>query len=238
MFLFGINFSCYFLIILGHIKEVLKDEEIRLYIGIAIASITVISLNIKHLYSGTEEAVRHAAFQVSSIMTSTGFATTDFDLWPSLSKSILFALMFVGACAGSTGGGLKLARFLLLIKNVKRNISQSLHPKNIIVVKNNGKTVNEKVLDNTSAYFTIYFSIIIASFVIISINGFSFETNLSAVVSCFNNMGPGFGTVGPTSNFSVFNPISKIVLIIDMLAGRLEIFPILVLFSPSTWKRQ
>ncbi|MBE6631533.1 MAG: TrkH family potassium uptake protein [Ruminococcaceae bacterium] len=237
MFLFGINFSCYFLVILGHFKEVFKDEELRLYIGIAIFSTAAIFLNIHGLYDTLGETVRHAAFQVSSIMTSTGFASTDFNLWPPFSKAILLSLMLVGACAGSTGGGLKYARLLLLLKGMKRNIEQIMRPRKVLTVKNNGKAVDEKVLDNANAYLAAYALIIIISFVIVSFDGFSLETNISAVVSCFNNIGPGFDAVGPMSNFSAFNPLSKLVLIIDMLAGRLEIFPILVLFSSGTWKK-
>ena len=238
MFLFGVNFSCYYLLLLRQFKSVFKDEELRLYFGIAFVCIVAIVLNIYPLYDSLGETIRHAAFQVSSIMTTTGFATTDFDLWPSFSKGILLMLMVTGACAGSTGGGLKVARVLLLFKSLRRNIRQVLNPQKVQVVRNNGRTVEEKVLDNTNAYLAAYVVIIIVSFLIISLDGFSTGTNISAVLACFNNIGPGLEMVGPTCNYSAYSVLSKIVLIIDMLAGRLEIFPILVLLSRSTWKRR
>ena len=238
MFLFGINFSCYYLLLLGNIKNVLKDEELRLYIGVAVSCVALISFNIRGLYGTLEETIRHAAFQVSSIMTTTGFATTDFDLWPSFSKALLMLLMVIGACAGSTGGGLKCARALLLLKSLGRNIRQVLHPRKVQVVRINGKTVDENVLDNANAYLAAYVMIIIGSFVVLSLDGFSIGTNFSAVLACFNNIGPGLEAVGPTCNFGGYSILSKLVLILDMLAGRLEIFPILVLFSGSTWKHR
>ena len=238
MFLFGINFSCYYLLLLRQFRSVFKDEELRLYFGLAALSVVLIVLNIRPLYASLGETVRHAAFQVSSIMTTTGFATTDFDLWPSFAKGILLMLMVVGACAGSTGGGLKCARVLLLFKSLRRNIRQVLNSKKVQVVRNNDRVVDEKVLRNTDAYFAAYVIIIIISFLLISLDGFSTGTNLSAVLACFNNIGPGLETVGPTCNFSLYSGFSKLVLILDMLAGRLEIFPILVLFSRGTWTRR
>ena len=235
MFLFGINFSCYYLILLGQLRSVFRDEELRLYFGIAVVTVLLIVLDIRQLYGSLGETVRHAAFQVSSIMTTTGFATTDFDTWPSLSKGLLMMLMVVGACAGSTGGGLKCSRLLLLFKSLRRNIRQVLNPRKVQVVRNNGNTVDEKILQNTNAYLAAYVIIIIVSFLLISRDGFSIGTNLSAVLACFNNIGPGLEAVGPTCNFSGYSDLSKFVLIMDMLAGRLEIFPILVLFSRSTW---
>lgn len=235
MFLFGINFSCYYLILLGQLRSVFRDEELRLYFGIAVVTVLLIVLDIRQLYGSLGETVRHAAFQVSSIMTTTGFATTDFDTWPSLSKGLLMMLMVVGACAGSTGGGLKCSRLLLLFKSLRRNIRQVLNPRKVQVVRNNGNTVDEKILQNTNAYLAAYVIIIIVSFLLISRDGFSIGTNLSAVLACFNNIGPGLEAVGPTCNFGGYSDLSKFVLIMDMLAGRLEIFPILVLFSRSTW---
>ena len=237
MFLFGVNFSCYYLLLLRQIRGVFKDEELRLYFGIALISIVLIVLNIRPLYTSTGETIRHAAFQVSSIMTTTGFATTDFDLWPSFSKGILLALMVIGASAGSTGGGLKVARVLLIFKSLRRSIRRVLNPQKVLVVRNNGRTVDEKVLDNTNAYLAAYVIIIILSFLTISLDGFSTGTNISAVLACFNNIGPGLEAVGPTCNYGAYSILSKLVLIADMLAGRLEIFPILVLLSRSTWKR-
>ena len=238
MFLFGVNFSCYYLLLLGQVRNVFKDEELRLYIGLAGLTVILIVLNIRPMYGSLEETIRHAAFQVSSIMTTTGFATTDFDLWPSFSKGLLLMLMVVGACAGSTGGGLKCARVLLLFKSLRRNIRQVLNPRKVQVVRNNEKVVDERILANTNAYLAAYVIIIIVSFLLISLDGFSTGTNLSAVLACFNNIGPGLEAVGPTCNFSAYSDLSKLVLILNMLAGRLEIFPILALFSRSTWYRR
>ena len=236
MLLFGVNFSCYYLLTLRQIKNVLKDEELRLYVLIVLGSIGLIVWNLGDFYSTLAETVRHAAFQVSSIITTTGFATTDFDLWPSFSKTILLCLMVIGACAGSTGGGLKVARVLLLFKSLKRNIAQMLHPRKVQVIRNNGSVVSERIVANTNAYLCAYVVLMFGSFVLISLDGYSVGTNFSAVLSCLNNIGPGMELVGPTCNFSIFSAFSKLVLILDMLLGRLEIFPILVLFSLQTWK--
>ena len=236
MLIFGVNFSCYYLILLRQFRNVLKDEALRLYVGIVLASIVAIVLNIRHLYPTLEETIRHASFTVSTIITTTGFATTDFDLWPAFSKGIIMFLMVIGACAGSTGGGLKVARLLMLLKSLRRNISQVLNPRKVRYVRINGQVTDEKILDNTNAYLAAYVSIIIFSYILISIDGFSIGTNFTAVLACFNNIGPGLETVGPTCNFSQFSTLSKLVLSVDMLAGRLEIFPILVLFSRSTWR--
>ena len=238
MFLFGINFSIYYLILLKEFRGAFKDEELRLYVGLAVVSVVLIVLNIRPMYGSLEETIRHAAFQVSSIMTTTGFATTDFDLWPSFSKTILMLLMVVGASAGSTGGGFKCIRVLLLFKILRRNIRQILNPQKVMVVRNNGKAVDEKVLANTNAYLAAYVIIIIISTLLISVDGFGFETNFSAVLACFNNIGPGMAAVGPTCNFAAYSVFSKIILSINMLAGRLEIFPILVFLSRSTWSRR
>ena len=238
MLLFGVNFSCYYLLLLRQLRSVFKDEELRLYIGIVLGSILLIVLNIRPLYGTLEETIRHAAFQVGSIITTTGYATTDFDLWPSFSKAILLGLMMVGACAGSTGGGIKVARVLLLCKSLRRNIRLVLRPNTVRVVRSNGAPVEEKVLDTTNAYLAAYVIIMVASFILISLDGFSITTNLSAVFACFNNIGPGLDAVGPTCNYGIYSNLSKLVLSLDMLAGRLEIFPILILFSAKTWKRK
>ena len=236
MLLFGVNFSCYYLLLLKQFRAVFRDEELRLYFGIVFGSIALIVWNLRGFYPTFRETVRHAAFQVSSIITTTGFATTDFDLWPSFSKTILLCLMVVGACAGSTGGGLKVARLLLLLKTTRRNISQMLNPRKVLLVRNNDQVVDEQVLSNTNAYLSAYVIILFVSFMLISLDGFSTGTNFSAVLCCFNNIGPGLELVGPTCNFSSFSVLSKLVLILDMLLGRLEIFPLLVLFSPQTWR--
>lgn len=235
MLLFGVNFSCYYMLAIRQIKSVLKDEELRFYLGVVFGSILLIAWNVRGFYGTVGETFRHAAFQVASIVTTTGFATTDFDLWPSFSKAIILALMIVGACAGSTGGGFKCGRALLLIKSLRRNVRQILHPRKVQVVRVNGQMVGEQVLDNTNAYLAAYAFIVVFSFIVISIDGFSPMTNFSAVLACFNNIGPGLESVGPTCNFGDYGLISKAMLIVDMLAGRLEIFPILILFSRSTW---
>ena len=237
MALFGINFSCYYLLLLGQVRSVFKDEELRLYLGIVFGSIALIVLNLRGFYDTLGETVRHAAFTVSTIITTTGFATTDFDLWPAFSKAIIMLLMVIGACAGSTGGGLKVARFMLLLKSLKRNIGQVLKPRKVQVVRNNGAVVNEKILDNANAYLAAYVVIMFLSFLVISLDDFSVGTNFTAVLACFNNIGPGLEQVGPTCNYSAYSTLSKLVLCFDMLAGRLEIFPILVLFSRDTWRR-
>ena len=238
MLLFGVNFSCYYLLLLGNFRSVFKDEELRLYITIVLGAIVLIVLNLQGFYSTLEETVRHAAFQVATIITTTGFATTDFDLWPAFSKSIIVCLMIVGACAGSTGGGLKVARVLLLMKSLRRNIRQTLNPRKVMVVRNNSNVVDERILANTNAYLAAYVVIIFVSFMIISLDNFSVGTNFTAVLACFNNIGPGLEAVGPTCNFSAYSTLSKLVLCFDMLAGRLEIFPMLVLLSKNTWLRK
>ena len=237
MALFGINFSCYYLLLLGKVRSVFKDEELRLYLGIVFCSIALIVLNLRGFYDTLGEAIRHAAFTVSTIITTTGFATTDFDLWPAFSKAIIMLLMVIGACAGSTGGGLKVARLMLLLKSLKRNIGQVMQPRKVQVIRNNGGVVDEKVLANANAYLSAYVVILFLSFLIVSLDNFSVGTNFTAVHACFNNIGPGLEAVGPTCNFSAYSTLSKLVLCFDMLAGRLEIFPILVLFTRNTWRR-
>ena len=237
MALFGINFSCYYLLILGQWKSVFKDEELRMYVLIILGCVLLIVLDLRGYYATLSETIRHAAFQVSSIITTTGFATTDFDLWPSFSKTILLGLMIVGACAGSTGGGLKCSRLLLLLKSLRRNVRQVLQPRKVMVVRTNGRTIDETVLDNANAYLAAYAVIVVLSFILISLDGFSIGTNFTAVLACFNNIGPGMEAVGPTCNFAGYSTFSKLILIFDMLAGRLEIFPILVLFTRTTWKQ-
>ena len=238
MLLFGINFSCYYLILTKHLLSVWRDEELRAYLSVFVVSTALITLNIYHIYSSVTTGLRHAAFQVSTVMTTTGFATTDFDKWPVFSKQLLLCLMFVGASAGSTAGGLKFQRLLLLLKNLRRHIHHTLYPNKVQVVRMNGQKVSEKILDGTDLYLIAYSLILIFSFMLISIDNFSITTNFSAVVACFNNVGPGLDAVGPTCNFGGFSIFSKLVLIFDMLAGRLEILPLLGTLSISTWKRR
>ena len=238
MFLFGVNFSLYYMLLLRKFKAVFKNEELRLYFGIAAGSVVLIAINISRMYNTIYESVHHAAFQVVSIMTTTGYGTVDFEQWPAFSKAILLSLMFIGASAGSTGGGLKVSRVLLLMKSIRRTIRKALHPRRVQPVYMDGRAVSEEVCDNVNAYLAIYCVILVLSFAIISVDGFSIGTNFSAVASCFNNIGPGFELVGATQNFSIYSDLSKIILSLDMLLGRLEIFPLLLLLSPDTWSRR
>lgn len=235
MLLCGVNFTCFYLLLIRQFKSVFKDEELRLYLGIVAGSILVITWNLRGFYDTFGETLRHAAFQVATIMTTTGFATTDYELWPGMSKTILLLLMIIGASAGSTGGGFKCGRALLVMKSLRRSVQQIVHPQKVQVVRVNGQPIGEKVLQNTNAYLAAYAILTVVSFLLISIDGFSITTNLSAVLACFNNIGPGFEMVGPTCNYAAYSTFSKLVLSLDMLAGRLEIFPILILFSRTTW---
>ena len=237
MLLFGMNFSCFYLLLLRQVKAVWKDEELRLYVTIVVCSILLLVWNLRDFYPTLGETVRHAAFQVASVVTTTGFATTDFDLWPNFSRILLLLLMFVGACAGSTAGGLKVGRVLLLFKSLRRNIRRLLNPRRVEAVRVNGTKTSEEVLRNTNTYLVAYVMILVISILLVSVDELTIATNISAVISCFNNIGPGMEMVGPTANYSVYSGFSKLVLIFDMLAGRLEIFPILILFSGSTWNR-
>ncbi len=238
MLLFGVNFSCYYLLLMKKVKSVLKNEELRVYLCVIAASIVVIILNLRGVYDTLAETIRHAAFQTVAIVTTTGYATTDFALWPGVSKTVLLCLMIVGGCAGSTAGGFKFSRILLVFKILARNIKQILYPHRVLVVRLNGDVMDEKVLQNTNGYLAAYIIMLVFSLVAVSVDGFSIETNVSAVIACINNIGPGLGAVGPMSNFADYSWFSKLVLIFDMLAGRLEIFPILVLFSGSTWRNK
>ncbi|MBQ1468242.1 MAG: TrkH family potassium uptake protein [Solobacterium sp.] len=237
MLLFGVNFSCYYLLLLKRVKDVLHDEELRTYVGIVLVSAILIAINIRGLYTTLGETLRLAFFQVATIITTTGFATADFNQWPALSKTIMVLLMFCGACAGSTGGGIKVARLILLVKNFRRNMNQNLHPTQVTTIRMNGQKVDEKIVSNVSAYLIGYMGIIVVSFLLVSLDNFSLETNLTAVIATFNNIGPGLDMIGPTGNFSAFSDLSKLVLSFDMLAGSLEIFPIVILLSRSVWKK-
>ena len=238
MMLCGINFTCFYLLLIRQFKAVFQDEELKLYLGIMAGSILLITLNLKGFYDTLGETLRHAAFQVATIMTTTGFATTDYELWPGFSKAILLCLMIIGASAGSTGGGFKCGRALLVIKSLFRSVRKITHPQKVQVVRVNGQPIGEKVLQNTNAYLAAYAIMTVGSFLLISVDGFSITTNFSAVLACFNNIGPGFDAVGPTCNYAAYSMFSKLVLSLDMLAGRLEIFPVLVMFSRTTWKHR
>ncbi|MEA4954753.1 MAG: TrkH family potassium uptake protein [Pseudoflavonifractor sp.] len=238
MALFGVNFSIYFLLLAGKFRQALHSEELGVYASILLGSMALITVNILPQYSGQIGAAFHdAAFTVSSIMTTTGFSTVNFDLWPQLSRSILVVLMVVGACAGSTGGGIKCARLVLLSKSLGAHLRQALHPHSVNPVRAEGHVVSSETLQGVNVFLWAYSTIAVISFLILSLDNFSLETNLTAVLACLNNIGPGLDMVGPASNYAMFSDLSKLVLSMDMLLGRLEIFPILILFSPRTWQR-
>ena len=237
MILFGINFNLFYLILLGNVKDALKSEELRWYIGIVGVSTLAISLNIMNTFKG--QSFRYAFFQVASIITTTGFATTDFNVtFPELSKSILVMLMVIGACAGSTGGGIKVSRLIIILKNFKKEIKKLLHPRSVTVIKLEGKPLDKTISKNTVSYFMMYIIIMMVSCLLISVDGFDLTTNSTAVISCFNNIGPGLGAVGPMGNFGGYSWFSKLILSFDMLCGRLEILPMLVLFTPTAWRKR
>ena len=237
MILFGVNFNAYFLIWCRKFTQAFRMEEVRCYFGIIFASIAVITLNIAHLYSGVGEALRHAAFQVGSIITTTGYATTDFNLWTQASRTILVLLMFIGACAGSTGGGIKVSRFIILIKTIKKELHTLLHPRSVRKLKLDGHTLEHEVVRSTNVFLIAYVLVFALSILLISFDGLDMVTNFTGVSAALNNIGPGLELVGPTQNFSIFSNGAKLVLTFDMLAGRLELFPMLLLFVRETWKK-
>ncbi len=237
MLFFGINFNLFYLILIKKAKEALKSEELRWYILIVIAAVLTITLNIYNLYSTIGISLRHAFFQVSSIITTTGYATVDFALWPSFSQTILALLMMIGACAGSTGGGLKISRVIFLFKTFAQEMKHLLHPRAVTAVRLERNVVDSSIVRSTLVYFAMYIFITVISVLLISVDGFDITTNLTAEIACFNNIGPGLGSVGPMGNFSAFSPLSKMILSFSMLLGRLEIFPIIVFFSPGSWKK-
>lgn len=238
MILFGVNFNAYFIILLAkNKKDVFKIEEVKWYFGIIITTIVIITYNIRHMFGSLFEAFHHAAFQVGSIITTTGFATTDFDLWPQLSKSLLVMIMFVGACAGSTGGGIKVSRIIILLKTVKQEMIYFVHPRSVKTIKLDGKALDHETVRDVSAFMVTYVIIFAISFLILAFDNLDMVTNFTAVTATINNIGPGLELVGPTRNFALFSPVAKYVLMFDMLAGRLELFPLLLLFTPSVWKK-
>lgn len=238
MILSGINYTFYFLLLSRKIKDAFRIEEVRWYLLIILAAAGAIIYDLRHLYPTIGEAARHAFFQVGSIITTTGFATTDFDLWPSMSKTILTVLMFIGACAGSTGGGMKVSRLVILFKTIKKELSLISHPREVRKIRMDGHVVAHTILRSTNVFLVIYFVLLLGSTLLISVDEFDFTTNFTAVASALNNIGPGFNRVGPAQNFSIFSGFSKLVLMFDMLAGRLELFPMMALLLPSTWKRK
>ncbi|MBQ2183961.1 MAG: TrkH family potassium uptake protein [Lachnospiraceae bacterium] len=237
MILYGINFNVYFLILARKFKNIFKIEEVRTYLIVIVVSVAVITLNIFKTYDTFGGALTDAAFQVASIITTTGFATCDFNLWPALSKTILVLLMITGACAGSTGGGLKFSRVLILIKAVRQEINSFIHPRSVKAVGMDDRTVDKTVVKSVCVYAVLFALIYFGSVFIVSIDKYDMVTNFTAVLATMNNVGPGFEVVGATGNYAGFNYLSKIVFIFDMLAGRLELYPILLLFVPMMWKK-
>lgn len=237
MILSGVNYATYFCIITRRFKTAFKMEEVRWYFLIIGASAALISINSIHMFNGIGETLRHVFFQVGSIITTTGFSTCDFDLWPQFSKTILIILMFIGACAGSTGGGIKVSRLLIIAKTLKKELSLVIHPREIRKIRMDGHPIAHEVVRSTNVFIGCYFFILFLSVLLIGLDGYDFTTNFTAIAATLNNIGPGMELVGPTQNFSIFSNFSKIVMMFDMLAGRLELFPILILFHPSCWKR-
>ncbi len=238
MLIFGVNFNLYYLILLKRIKATFKSSELWTYIGIVAVAVTIISINISHLYDTVSETVRHSAFQVASIITTTGYATTDFNVWPDLSRMILFLLMFIGGCAGSTAGGIKVARVIMLCKVIKTELQRMIHPRSVKVSRFEGKTVDRTTMSSVSSYLAIYTMFYCVIVFVVAFNGFNIETTVSAVSACFNNIGPAFGIAGPAGSYADFSALSKIVLSLAMLFGRLEIYPIILTLSPSTWAKK
>lgn len=237
MILFGINFNMYFLLLIKDVKSVWKNEEVRAYLGIIVAASLVITCNVLSIYKEPLKAFRYSIFQVASIITTTGFATADFNLWPELSKCILLLIMVIGACAGSTGGGVKVSRFLILWKSILKQVKGMLHPKSVNVVKVNGKKISNETLQGVYAYFSAYVFVFGISVLLVALDNFDFATTISGVLTTLSNVGPGISRVGPIENFQSFSVLSKIVFSMDMLIGRLEIFPFLMICSPSFWRK-
>lgn len=235
MILFGINFNVFFLLLMRRIKTALSFEELRHYVLIIALAVLGITCNIRQLYPTLEESFRHSLFQVASLITTTGFATTDYDLWPSFSKTILLLIMFVGACAGSTGGGIKVSRVMLAVKSLRAELTHFTHPNSVQTIKYNNNTIPKEMIHSVFVFFVTYIFVFATSQLLLSLNGFDFLTNFSAVSAALNNIGPGLSGVGPTCNYGSFSVFSKFVLMFDMLAGRLELFPLLLICTPSFW---
>ena len=238
MALFGVNFSIYFFLLRRKFDLVWKNTELRWYVVIILSSVALITLNILPMYPRAYDALHHAAFSVSSVITTTGFGTENFDLWPEFSRVILVFLMLIGACAGSTGGGLKISRLVILVKMVQREVRLLLHPRTVKVMTIDGKAVSNDTVRGVSAYFLTYVFLIMASILLVSLDGLDASTTVTAVLATFNNIGPGLGLVGPAGNFAAFSPLAKVVLTLDMLLGRLELYPMLILMLPTTWTKR
>lgn len=238
MILSGVNYTFYFCLLSRRIKDAFRIEEVRWYFFIILASAGVIAYNTSRMYPTVSETLRHAFFQVGSIITTTGYATTDFNLWPPLSQTILVILMFIGACAGSTGGGMKVSRLVIFFKSIRKELSLIIHPREIRKIRMDSHVIEHATLRSANVFLVIYFVTLLSSTLLISVDEFDFTTNFTAVVSALNNIGPGLNLVGPTQNFSIFSVFSKLVLMFDMLAGRLELFPLMILLMPSTWRKK
>ncbi len=240
MLIFGVNFNLYYLVLIKQFKTAVKSTELWVYGAIVLVSGVLIAINIYEMpvINSVGDAVRHAFFQVASVITTTGYSSVDFNLWPEFSKAILVVLMFIGGCAGSTAGGIKVSRFIIAIKTVIRDIRKMLHPRSVASVKLEGKKVDDKTINSVSTYFAFYFIVFLIIFLLVSLEPFDFETNFTAVSACFNNIGPGLGYVGPMGSFSIYSDAATLLLSFAMLLGRLEIFPLLLIFTPSMWKKK
>ncbi|MBR5518657.1 MAG: TrkH family potassium uptake protein [Clostridia bacterium] len=238
MILFGIDFSLYYALLFREFKTILKSSEVKVYLGVIAMAILLIFINCRWMFDTVEEAFRNIAFTVGSVITTTGYATTDFNLWPEFSKAIILILMFTGACAGSTGGGIKISRIIILCKSIAKEVRTSVHPRTTLKLKMNDRIIPHETVRGVNVYMSAYVMIFFASFLIVSLDKFDFTTNFTAIVATLNNIGPGFNIVGPMGNFSDFSGLSKVVMSICMLIGRLEIFPMLLLLSPHTWRKK
>ncbi len=237
MLLYSVNFNLYYLILIGKAGSIFKNEELRWFLAIVASAITAVTINIYPLYQNFWHALRDSSFQVATILSTTGFATANYDLWPNFSRTLLVILMFLGACSGSTGGGIKIARVAVIFKTAVNQVRKQLFPRSVVPVKFEGKLLGDQMQSGITSYMFAYIAVVIFSILLLSFDAFSLTTNFTAVAACINNIGPGLDVVGPTGNYAAFSPLSKIVLIFDMLAGRLELFPILVLFAPVAWKK-
>ncbi len=237
MVLFGVNFNIYYMFLCKKVIGVIQTTEWKVYFGILLAATLLITWNLNGMYGGVKGTMQQAAFQVSSVMSSTGFATTDYNLWPEFSKAVLVLVMMIGACAGSTGGGIKVVRIIILVKTLIKELNTSVHPRNIKKIKLNGRFLEHEVIRSVNVFMVAYIVLYAVSVLVVSLDNFDFTTNFTAVAAMINNTGPGLGAAGPVENFDKFSVLSKLVFIFNMLAGRLEIFPLLVLFAPSTWKK-
>lgn len=238
MLIFAVNFNLYYLVLIRKFKTAIKNEELLAYGIIVFVSVAAITVNIRPLYSSVSESLRHSAFQVASIISTTGYATVDFNQWPGFSKTILLIIMFAGGCAGSTAGGFKISRIVLLFKTIKRELQKLLHPRSVAVIRMEGKRIDETTISSLGSYLAIYVLFFCLLVVILGFDSFDLESNISVAASCFNNIGPAFGVAGPASNYDMYSSFSKVILSFAMLLGRLEIFPLILTFSPSTWVKK